>query len=192
MKKIILASSSPRRQELMKLLGLPFEIVASEFNESSINHKNPKQLVRILSLKKAESVAKKSKNALVIGSDTIVFHQGQILGKPKDRRHAKEMLKLLSGKEHVIITGYAIIDSLTGKNVSGVVSAKIKMKALEDAEIEAYIATKEPMDKAGAYAVQGVGGLFIEKINGNYFDVVGLPLLEIRKALQYFGIKILE
>lgn len=192
MKKIILASTSPRRNELMKLLGIPFEVIASELDESSIKEKDPERLVQILAQEKAKAVSKGSKNSIVIGADTIVYHKGKIIGKPKDKKHAAEILRSLSGQQHSIFTGFAIIDSDNDKSFVGVASAKVTMKELNDAEINSYIATEEPMDKAGAYGIQGIGGLLVEKLNGHFYDVVGLPLTVLRKELKKFGVRILE
>ncbi len=192
MKKIILASSSPRRRDLMNLLCVEFEVIASDFDEKLDNPKNPKETVESLAHGKAKAVANKFEHAIIIGADTVVVHKGEILGKPKSQEDAKRMLNLLSGTEHSIITGLSVIDTDTGQTSVQSVESKVKFKNLSDNEINAYIATGEPMDKAGSYAVQERGGLFVEKITGDYFNIVGLPLKDLRAELSKFGVKILE
>ncbi|HVT00837.1 MAG TPA: Maf family protein [Patescibacteria group bacterium] len=191
MKKIILASSSPRRRELMKFLGIPFDVVSSDFDETRIPDTDYKHFVETLSFEKVKVVAASFDDAIIVGADTVVVMDGKVLGKPKDKRDAKKKLKLLSGTKHLIITGYTIFDTKSGRVVNSSVESSVKLKDLTNEEIEAYIATGEPMDKAGGYAVQGIGGLFVEKVDGDYFNIVGLPLKDIRRHLADFGIKTL-
>ncbi|HVZ66909.1 MAG TPA: Maf family protein [Patescibacteria group bacterium] len=191
MKKIILASSSPRRQDLMKFLGIPFDVVSSDFDETRIPDTDYKQFVEALSFEKAKVVAAAFDDAIIIGADTVVVLDGKVLGKPKDKEDAAKTLKLLSGTKHLIITGYTIFDTKTGRVVNGSVESAVKLKVLTDSEIKAYIETGEPMDKAGSYAVQGIGGLFVERVEGDYFNIVGLPLKDLRRHLADFGVKTL-
>ncbi len=189
MKKVILASNSPRRHELMKLLGVPFEIVASDFDESSIKTKDPKKLVERLSYEKARVVAKRFKNAIVIGGDTVVVLGKKIIGKPKDKRDAEKTLKLLSGTKHTIITGLTVIDVHSGRKITKSAELVVKMKKLTNKEIEAYVKTGEPMGHAGSYAVNERGGIFVKEVSGDFFSAIGLPLRDLREAMIKFEVK---
>ena len=183
--KIILASKSPRRKEILSLLNIPFEIMVSEADESIDEALPPFFTAEKLSLEKASRVAKNiNYDALVIGADTIVLSDGKILGKPKDENDAYLMLKTLSGKWHSVITGVTVMDTLSAKSESFYVETKVHFTDLTDDEINNYIKTKEPMDKAGAYGIQGQGGAFIDQISGDYFNVVGLPLCKLRQVLK--------
>lgn len=190
MKEIILASASPRRREILSLTGLPFKIEASPFEEDITLNLPPDKLVEHLSLGKAEAVAKNRQNAVVIGADTIVDLEGKILGKPKDLEGARQTLKLLSGRPHEVITGYTIFDTDSGKTLSKSVSTKVYFKPLSKEDIEGYLKTGELMDKAGSYAIQGLGAVLIEKIEGDYFNVMGLPLCSLIQSLKDFDINI--
>lgn len=192
MRKIILASNSPRRKSLMKLLGIPFEVVESNFDESVFLEKDPKKLVKILSYEKARVVASIHKDAIIIGADTVLVYKGEIFGKPRNKKDAVRILKALSGTKHQAITGFTILDSKTNKKVTASTASTILFKELTEEEIKAYIETGEPMDKAGAYAIQERGGLFVREIHGDVFNIVGLPLKDIRHHLAAFGIKILN
>ena len=188
--RIILASNSPRRKELLAQLGVTFEVIPSKFEEQAVGLP-PSKLVEHFAYMKGSDVAQSIQGeALVIGSDTIVFLD-EIMGKPKHREDAFNMLKKLSGKQHQVLSGLSVINTLTGESLTGYECTKVKMKELSDAEITAYINTGEPMDKAGAYAIQGMGSLFVEGIEGDYFNVVGLPLFRLGKMLEYFGMKLL-
>jgi septum formation protein len=188
MRKIILASTSPRRKELLEKAGLVFEIVASDYEEDMTLPLSPSDLVKFLSRGKAESVALKYSDAIVIGGDTIVFLDDNVLGKPHTKKRAKEMLTMLSGKEHSVFSGFTIIDTLNNKIFSDAVEAKVKFKDLSDVEIEEYIETGEPLSRAGAYALQTVKDTFVEYINGDYDSIIGFPITEIMKALKSFNI----
>lgn len=192
--KTILASNSPRRKELLSQIGVSFEIIPSKFEEQFVEL-HPARLVEHFAYMKAADVAAAVKDeALVIGSDTIVcLDEGTALpmGKPKSREDAFDMLKKLSGKQHLVMSGLSIINTVTGESITSHEVTKVKMKELEDSEIEAYISTGEPMDKAGAYAIQGLGSLFVEGIEGDYSNVVGLPLFRLGKMLRHFGVKLL-
>lgn len=188
MRKIILASTSPRRKELLAKTGLVFDAVASDYEEDMTLQLPPDELVKFLSKGKAESVAQKYGDAIIIGGDTFIAFNGHMLGKPHTPVRAKEMLKLLSGQEHSVFSGFTIIDTKSKKIISEAVEAKIKFKDLSDTEIDAYIETGEPLTRAGAYAIQTIKDTFVEKMSGDYDGIVGLPVTEVRKALRTFGI----
>lgn len=190
MKQIILASESPRRKALLEKIGLKFKVVKSDYKEKIDPSLSPHALAKKLSLGKAESVAKKYKNAIIIAADTFVVLDGRIIGKPKDAIDAKKTLRLLSNRIHLIITGFTIINSETNKIVSKSEETKIYMRKIADHEIDSYIKTKEPFDKAGSYAIQEKGSIFIEKIEGDFFNAVGLPIYTLLKELKRFGVKV--
>ncbi len=183
--EIILASASPRRKELLSLLDIPFKTMVSDADETIDTSLPFYFIAESLSLKKAAAVAKNVReHALIIGADTIVVTDNKILGKPKDEQDAFNMLKELSGKWHSVISGVTVLDNITAKSESFYVETKVKFSELSDEEINTYIKTKEPMDKAGAYGIQGKGSKFIEKIEGDYFNVVGLPVHALYKVLK--------
>ena len=188
MKKIILASASPRRQEILKNIGLKFEILVSDADESKIDKKAvPVSIyVQELAMLKALAVAEKlkNKNALIISADTVVYLDGKILGKPKDEDDAKNMLKALSGKCHSVFTGVCVMDAKTLKSVCANEETKVYFKELSEERIDDYVRTKEPMDKAGAYAVQGLGGMLVEKTEGDFLNVIGLPAKKLFDILE--------
>jgi septum formation protein len=188
---IILASSSPRRQEMLRNLGLDFTIHPSGADESVDDGLKPAAIVELLAERKAADVASYYKEGLVIGSDTIVVLEGKVLGKPKDEQDAFTMLSSLQGTSHSVFSGLAIIDAGTGKRKTGYVETKVTMREVTSEEIRQYIATQEPMDKAGAYAIQGLGSIFVEGIVGDYFSVVGLPVRLMADYLKQFGVSIL-
>lgn len=182
--QIILASTSPRRRELLSGLGLQFEIQAPDCDESVRDGEAPDALVRRLSLEKASSVANKNKNAWVIGADTIVVIDGKILGKPVDEADAAAMLKRLQGQVHEVWGGFAVVNESLQKKIVEAHVSSVEMIPLTDAEIKSYIKTGEPMDKAGSYAIQGVGAGLISSVEGSYTNVVGLNLAAIQKVLK--------
>lgn len=173
-------------------MGLKFKIVISDYDEKKDKKLNPHKLAQKLSLGKAKKVAKKHKNSIIISADTIVVFKNQIIGKPLNKQDAKNMLKLLSGNIHSVITGFTIIDSSSGKIVTQSVESKVYFKDLTNEEIDAYVATGEPLDKAGAYGIQEKGGKLIEKVEGDYDNVVGLPIRALVKELRKFGVKITQ
>ena len=191
MRRIILASSSPRRKELLEKLGLKFEVYPTELKEQYKRSANPRELVQSLSREKALAAANSYPDSFIIAADTIGWLDGEILGKPADSREAHEMLKRMSGRSHLVITGYTIIDTASGKQVSDSVETKVWFRKLTEVEIDAYVKTGEPLDKAGAYAIQGLGAIFVEKLEGDYFNVIGLPLCALAVALARFGISLL-
>ena len=190
MKQIILASTSPRRKELLKKIGIKFKVVNNGYEEDLTLPKKPIDLVKFLSLGKAMSVAKKYKNFLIISGDTVVVYNNKVLGKPKTKKQAKEFLQMLSGKTHSVITACTIIDTEFDKEITWATETKISMKVLSNCQIGRYIDTGEPMDKAGAYAIQGLGSMFITKICGDYFATVGLPIYGLVEKLKEFGIDV--
>lgn len=194
-KMLILASSSPRRQELIQYLELPVQICASEVNEETEEGLSPVDVVETLSFRKAEAVLKRLKTdgmtGIIVGSDTIVELDGQILGKPKDTTDAVRMLKDLEGKQHQVFTGVACIDIESGHSIVKHRVTKVTMKALNDTKIKRYVETGEPFDKAGSYGIQGKGSFIIESIEGCYFNVVGLPLSLLSDMLEEMGMEIL-
>ena len=191
MRKIILASASPRRKEILANTGLKFSVCSSNYEEDLTLEKQPRALARFLSRMKAEEVAEKHANAIIIAADTFIVFKNKLLGKPSGPDDAKRMLKLLSGKAHSVITGFTVINSKSNKKVSRSIETKVYFKKITQAEINAYVRSGEPLDKAGAYAIQGLGAVFIEKIEGDYFNVVGLPVCALAESLKAFGISIL-
>lgn len=183
-KKIILASASPRRRELMAFITDEFEVITAEVDETIEEGTLPQDAVMQLSLKKAQAVSEKYKGRLVIGADTVVVCDDTILGKPDNRNHASEMLRMLSGRTHFVLTGVTITDG--EKTDTFFVSSEVKFLELTDDEILIYVSGGEPDDKAGAYAIQGKGSLFVEKINGDYFNIVGFPVSEVNRHLKNF------
>jgi septum formation protein len=192
MKKIILASASPRRKEILGITGLKFAVCKSDYEEDLGLKLNPRELARYLSRKKAETVADKYKDTIIIAADTFIVFKNKLLGKPHDDTEAEKMLNMLNGKAHSVITGFTIIDTGSTKKISRSVETKVYFKRLSSEEIRAYVGSKEPLGKAGAYAIQGLGAVFIEKIEGDYFNVVGLPLFALTNSLREFGVNILK
>lgn len=188
MKTIILASASPRRKEILKITGLKFKVDASDYEENLNLKLNPHELARFLSGEKAKKVSHKYKNALIIAADTFIVFKSKILGKPHTEKEAKKMLNSLNNRAHSVITGFTIIDTGNKRKISKSVETKVWFKKLSQKELDSYVKTKEPLDKAGAYAIQGIGALLIRKIEGDYFNVIGLPLSDLTENLKKFGI----
>ena len=189
MKKVVLASSSPRRYEMLKQIGLKFEVIPADIEEVIDTKLIPENMVQKLSYDKAFYVANKFNNLIVIGADTIVL-KDEILGKPNNEEHAFKMLKSLQGAWHEVITGVTVIDSSDLRYVNAFEKTRVKMKPLSESDIRSYIKTGEPMDKAGSYGIQGKGAVLVEKIEGCYSNVVGLPLMKLSLVLEGFGITI--
>lgn len=197
MKELILASASPRRRALLKGLGLSFSVESSAVSETVTDTSNPGKLVEELARRKAAAVAAAQsallpENKLVIGADTIVVLEGTILGKPQDEGEAHAMLSRLADRWHEVFTGVAVVEPSSGHVLSAHECTRVKFRALRDEEIRAYVATGEPMDKAGAYGVQGRGGLLVERIEGCFYNVVGLPLVKLASLLSVFGFDVWE
>ena len=191
MRKIILASSSPRRKELLQSLGLRFRVAPSNVREVFNPRLHPARQAEELSKQKAEAVVKKFADSLIIAADTLVAVDNEILGKPKDLQDAKRILNKLNGKKQLVITGFTIVDTATGKIVTKSVITKLSMRKISVKEIEAYIKKENVFDKAGGYAIQGVGSIFFEKIEGDYNNVIGLPLFALSRELKKFGVEVL-
>jgi septum formation protein len=188
---IVLASSSPRRKELLRLIGLKFRVDRAEYEEAMDLNLPPHLLARHLSLEKARSVAAKYADAIIIAADTFILFRGKLLGKPHTIQEAKRMLCMLNGKTHFVITGFTVMDTLTGKTISKAIETKVRFRRLAADEIASYVRTGEPLDKAGAYAIQGLGALIVKKIEGDYFNVIGLPLSSLSEALKKFDVRVL-
>jgi len=191
--QLVLASASPRRRELLQQIGLKFQVIPSRADEHILEGETPEEHVIRLSLDKATEVANRENisGRWFIGSDTIVLCDHQILGKPRDKTHATAMLKQLSGREHQVLSGYAIIDRETKQQRVEAVSTKVWFRQLTDDEIARYIATGEPADKAGSYAIQGLGICFVARIEGSYTNVVGLPLCKLTGAMKQLGVPLI-
>lgn len=189
---IVLASASERRQELLKRIFEDFKITVSDFDESSIRFTgNCGEYVSKLALGKAQDVANKETGEnIIIGCDTIVYFNDAILGKPKDKDEAIKMLKSLSGNIHKVYSGIAIVDTASGIIKTDYVCTEVCFSKLSDKQIYDYVASREPMDKAGAYGIQGKGGLFVEKIHGCYYNVVGLPINRLYNMLKEMGVNL--
>ena len=183
--KYILASMSPRRKEILSDMGLCFTVEPSDVDEN-IGVFEPEMLVKELSLLKAVNIASKhtGEEALIIAADTVVALKGEILGKPKDEEDAKRMLSMLSEETHSVFTGYCVSDAKSGKTVSECAETKVTFRKLTDEEIIEYIKSGEPMDKAGAYGIQGKAGKFVSDTDGEYTNVVGLPKEALKKLLE--------
>ena len=184
-RKVVLASQSPRRRELLSDLISGFRIIPDNSPETVDESATPEETVKRLAVQKARNVsACADSDEIVIAADTVVFIDGKILGKPVDAAEAAEMLRTLSGRDHHVCTGIAVIDHAIGKSFCCFERTLVHFKHLTDSEIERYIASGEPMDKAGAYGIQGKGALFVEWIKGDYFNVVGLPLCRLAQVLK--------
>ncbi len=187
--RIILASSSPRRKELLAALGLAFDVIHPASDETVFGNESPEDFVLRVSADKASSVSGSlGEGVIVIGADTIVVVDGEILGKPGDPKEASLMLRKLSGKEHHVYTAFSIVRPKNELLHSEIVDTRVRVKTLAASEIEGYIKTGEPMDKAGAYGIQGKGSFMVTAIEGSYSNVVGLPVEELIAALQKLGI----
>ncbi len=189
---LILASGSPRRQSLLAGLGVPFRTVVPQVDEEAVQVPgDPAGLVLARARAKAEAVAAKDAG-LVIAADTVVVIDGDVLGKPVDPQQAGHMLGRLSGRRHEVYTGLLVLDSRTGEKAEAVEVTRVWMRRLTPGQIDAYVASGEPLDKAGAYAVQGLGALLIERIDGCFYNVVGLPLMRLGLLLSHFGIDLIS
>jgi septum formation protein len=187
MTRIILASGSPRRREIMDLTGLKYEVVPSEYVEDNHLDMAPPELVKHLALGKAQWVAQRYPRALVIGADTLVFLGDQVLGKPHTREELGRMIKTLSGQMNTVYTGYALVQN--DRVVSGAVKADIYVRDISPDELKAYATYDDGLDKAGGYAIQGRAAAFIERIDGDYLGTIGLPLCQLVLELREFGVE---
>lgn len=190
--EIVLASASVRRRELLEKIGLRFSVDSSEYPEDVRFELKPSERAKQVSAEKARAVAASHGNALIIAADTFIVSRGRVLGKPRSQEEAKRMLKALSGHSHVAITGFTILDATNSKTLSRAVQTRVYMRKLGESEIDSYVSSGEPLDKAGAYAIQGLGSVLIDKIEGDYYNVVGLPLSALVQALKSFGVYVLQ
>lgn len=190
--KIILASASPRRKELLKNMGLDFDVMPSSIEENIDNKPFSYTIAESLALEKALYVSKQiHEPAVIIGSDTVVVIDNIILGKPEDKNDAYRMLKLLSGRTHKVISAIAVYDNQTKKTVQDSVTSYVEFRELTDEEIWSYVNSGEPVDKAGAYAIQGKAAIFVKRINGCYSNIVGISVYKLSEILKEFEIKVL-
>ena len=189
---LILASRSPRRRYLLEQAGLSFSVIPSSIDETSVPISSPETYVRVLSEAKADNVSEKYPGKWVIGADTIVLKDQTILGKPGSIAEARTMLKQLSGQTHQVFTGYSICCKEKNRKFSETIKTEVLFKNLTDPEIEWYIHTTEPFDKAGAYAIQGLGTFLVKRINGSYTNVVGLPVCEVIEFLIKEGVLVIN
>ena len=184
--RLILASASPRRKEMLAKLGLDFEVQAAEVDEIPLYGESPEEFVQRAAAEKASEVSRSQPDAWVLGADTIVVHEGAILGKPMDAGDALKLLMRLSGQMHKVLTGFCLKRQQENISVSRAIATDVYFSAFSEATATAYVATGEPLDKAGAYGIQGCGGVLVENINGSYSNVVGLPLAEtIEEMLRH-------
>jgi len=187
MRPFILASQSPRRKILLKQIGLKFRVIPSHVSEVLSPNQSPRDNAKRIAIDKASEVASRLRRGVVIGADTIVVLDHHVLGKPISKDDAKRMLKLLSGREHSVYTGFALIDVESKKHLAGVEETKVRFRKLDEKEIVSYIDSGSPMDKAGSYGIQDdFGAVFVEKVNGCFYNVVGFPLARFYSTLQRF------
>ncbi|HHX58695.1 MAG TPA: septum formation protein Maf [Candidatus Moranbacteria bacterium] len=190
-RKIVLASQSSRRKRLLKQIGISeFEIRESDYKEDMLAHKEPGDLVQILALEKARDVARHYKNTIVIAADSVISFQGRIIGKPKDENEARELLKQLSGNTNKAYSGLAIIDTKSGKEITDFGWAKVVFRKFTDEEVDSYIATKEPLEMAGAYGLMNKGAVLMKEIKGDFYSIIGFPLTKLYLHLKKMGVDI--
>lgn len=192
MAELVLASASPRRRQLLAQIGLAFRVRESDVDEGPLlaGADDPRRLTRGLALAKAMAVGRREADALVLAADTVVVLDREILGKPRDADEAAAMLSRLQGRTHRVVTGVAVLDAATGRSRTAAEESRVTLRELSPAEIAAYVAGGEPLDKAGAYAVQGLGAVLVTRIDGCFYNVVGLPLALTADLLQDFGLSL--
>jgi septum formation protein len=189
--RVVLASGSPRRRELLRRICPQFEVVPSGIDESLPGGPTPEAVAQ-LALRKAHAVAARREGAVVLAADTLVVLDGAALGKPAGPEEARAMLRRLRGREHEVVTGVAVVDTRTGREAARAVVSRVRMAVYTDAALDAYVASGAPLDKAGAYAIQDLGGALVERLAGSYTNVVGLPVDETRRLLAEFGVPVSE
>lgn len=188
---IILASASPRRKEILENTKLKFDIIKSDIDEIILEKESPIQAVMRLAFEKSMDIASKNEDDLIIAADTVVVLDENILGKPKDKYEAYNMIRSLSGRTHEVITGISLVNLGLSKKIIDYVVSTVKFKELSDEDIKDYIHTNESLDKAGAYGIQGYGAMLVEKIEGDYFNIVGLPISKLSDLLKkHFSINL--
>ncbi len=188
---MILASKSPRRKEILEEFGFKFKVEAKETLEKS-EKENPKDFVMEIALEKAMAVAEENYMEWIVAADTVVVHNNKILGKPKNEEEAKEVLKSLSSQSHEVYTGVAIVNKQKNINITFTELTKVYFKNISDQEINWYVETKEPLDKAGSYGIQGKGSILIEKIEGDFYNVMGFPISKFYEEMKKIGFKLKE
>lgn len=188
--RLVLASSSPRRRQLLAMVGACFEVDPPAVDENFPDGLSPEQGAVALACAKADQVARRRPDDVVVGADTLVVLDGDVLGKPRDADEARRMLQRLSGRTHEVWTGLAVRHRSRGRSAEGAECTRVTFRELDPGEIERYVALGEGMDKAGAYAVQGVGAIFVVRIEGCYYNVVGLPLARLAGMLRPFGVRL--
>ena len=177
---------------LLEQLGLEFEVIPADYVETMKSGMDSEEIARYLSLQKAQAVAKKYPDAVVIAADTFGVMSGKIIGKPHNEAEAKNILRTLSGRSHRVITGFTVIEAAANQAVTRSVVTTVHFRELGDPEIDAYVRTGEPLDKAGAYGIQGLGAVLVDRIEGDYYNVIGLPLSPLAAVLRSFGIDVLK
>ena len=185
--RVVLASSSPRRRDLLNLIGIEHEVRPPNIDETMRPGEVPRRHAERLAREKASAIATRDPDLITIGADTVVVINRRVLGKPKDKNDAARMLSMLSGREHTVVTAVAV--SRGRKLRSAIEEVRVRFRVLHDDEIEAYIATGEPMDKAGAYGIQGYGATIVERVEGDYFAVMGLPLVRLVGLMRDVGVR---
>lgn len=188
MQKIILASGSKRRQEILELLGLEFEVIESGFDEDKIKTDDPVELVEELALQKALSVAKQFDDALIIGGDTTVYVAGELVGKPTDKKDAERVIRLLSGTTHMVVTGVAVVNSLTGDSVVGHEEGWVRFREMTEEEIKRYVNSEVWRGFAGGYAIQGAAAPYVTEQTGSLSAIVGFPITLVTDLLEQMGV----
>ncbi len=200
MRSLVLASASPRRRRLLAQLGLPFQVMESDVDENGAFARggSPEELTQALALAKAAAVARRlggaepPQDAVVLGADTVVVIDGEVLGKPRDAADAEAMLARLQGRTHTVITGVAVVDAANGRRVTAAETTRVTVRPLTPERIRAYVAGGEPLDKAGSYAIQGLGAVLVTRVEGCFYNVVGLPLARTADLLNDFGVEVLS
>ncbi len=193
MKKLLLASASPRRKQMLKDIGVRFSVTSSAFSEPPhLQGQYPRVYVRKNAEGKARSTTRKVQNALVIGADTVVVYRGRVLGKPGSLQDAFDYLHLLNGKTHAVYTGLCVFDSSDGSCLCGYEKTRVTFRQLTETEIRAYLGRINPMDKAGAYAIQGEGALIVKAIEGCYYNVMGFPIARLEQMLLKKGVSLFD
>ncbi|MCS7363879.1 MAG: Maf family protein [archaeon GB-1867-035] len=191
-RKIVLASTSPRRQKLLRRYIKNLQVIPPKIDEEEIKENDPRRKVLKTAVMKAESIMEEVKEGIIIAADTIIELDGKIIGKPRNLNEAKEILLELNGRKHKVITGVVVIDCEKKRRIMDIVETEVYMKNLSIEEIEFYVKTKEPLGKAGAYAIQELGAILINKINGCFYNVVGLPLPKLYEMLKEVNVNLLE
>lgn len=190
--RFILASQSPRRAEILGRIGLDFIVAPSLVDEGGIERKNPRETAIEIARRKACAVREQYPRDIIVSADTVVVVDGETLGKPFDDRDAARMLGRLSGRAHAVLTALAVLDGARGMEETGCEETQVVFRAMAEREIAWYVASREPRDKAGAYAIQGLGGLFVDRIEGNYYNVVGFPLTLFVRLMEKMGVCLLD